>query len=88
MEANHETHTLNELSPGESATIAALDCHGGIRRRLLDIGFTENTRVECVSQSPHGDPKAFLIRGAVIAVRSEDSRHILIREENEIGTIR
>lgn len=88
MEANSQLRALNQLSPGESAIIAALECRGGIRRRLLDIGFINGTRVECVGQSPHGDPKAFLVRGAVMAIRSEDSRHILIREEQEIGIIR
>jgi len=49
-----------------------------MRRRLLDIGLIENTDVECLGRSPGGDPTAFLIRGAVIAIRSEDCRDILI----------
>ena len=50
-----------------------------MRRRLLDIGLTPDTRVECVGKSPAGDPKAFLIRGAVIAIRKEDCDEILIK---------
>ena len=53
---------------------------GSIRRRLLDIGLVEDTEVECLGQSPLGDPCAYLIRGAVIAIRSEDCRGILIHE--------
>jgi ferrous iron transport protein A len=49
-----------------------------MRRRLLDIGLIENTDVECLGRSPGGDPTAFLIRGAVIAIRSEDCKNILI----------
>jgi Fe2+ transport system protein A len=49
-----------------------------MRRRLLDIGLIENTCVECLGRSPCGDPAAYLIRGAVIALRSEDCRDILI----------
>lgn len=85
MEQMRRRLTLNDLSPGEHATVTALSCGGSIRRRLLDIGFVRNTRVECVGQSPHGDPKAFLVRGAVMAVRSEDSRQILIEEAAGIG---
>jgi ferrous iron transport protein A len=49
-----------------------------MRRRLLDIGLIENTRVECLGRSPGGDPAAFLIRGAVIAVRDQDGRDVLL----------
>ena len=52
---------------------------GSIRRRLLDIGLVENTEVECLGRSPAGDPCAYLIRGAVIAIRSEDCRNILVQ---------
>lgn len=51
---------------------------GSIRRRLLDIGLVEDTEVECLGKSPAGDPCAYLIRGAVIAIRSEDCRDILV----------
>ena len=70
--------TLNELKPGENAKIYSLLSKGTIRRRLLDIGLTENSYVECIGKSPLGDPKAFLIRGAVIAIRSDDLKNILI----------
>ena len=45
-------------------------------RRFTDIGLIENTLVECVGESPAGDPKAYLIRGAVIAIRNEDCNDI------------
>ena len=57
-----------------------LTANGSIRRRLLDIGLVEDTEVECLGKSPLGDPCAYLIRGAVIAIRSEDCRNILIYE--------
>jgi len=66
------------MAPGQTATIRALLSTGSIRRRLLDIGLVENTEVECVGRSPCGDPSAFLIRGSVIAIRSEDCSSILI----------
>lgn len=74
---------LNDVAPGQRATVTRLRSTGSMRRRLLDIGLIENTEVECVGRSPSGDPKAFLIRGAVIAIRSEDCRDILIRAGRE-----
>ncbi|BBF43684.1 ferrous iron transport protein A [Lachnospiraceae bacterium KM106-2] len=69
---------LNCLKIGEGATIRTLLTSGSMRRRLLDIGLVENTHVECVGRSPAGDPAAYFIRGAVIAIRSEDCENILI----------
>lgn len=70
---------LNDLNPGQHALVKELRSTGSMRRRLLDIGLIENTEVECLGRSPGGDPSAFLIRGAVIAIRSEDCSNILIQ---------
>lgn len=70
---------LNDIAPGQRAVVSRLRSTGSMRRRLLDIGLIENTEVECLGRSPCGDPSAFLIRGAVIAIRSEDCADILIR---------
>ncbi len=70
---------LNSIDVGEYAEIAALLTKGSMRQRLLDIGLTPDTVVECVGKSPAGDPRAFLIRGAVIAIRKEDCDEILIK---------
>ncbi len=71
--------TLKDLRPGEKAIVRALCNTGGMRRRLQDIGLIENTLVECLGISPSGDPAAYSIRGAVIALRGEDSGHVLVR---------
>ena len=49
-----------------------------VSRRLLDIGLIEGTDVACLQKSPAGDPVAYMIRGAVIALRAEDSANILV----------
>ena len=79
--------TLNELKPGEACVINKILTNGDMRRRFMDIGLLENTKVSCVGVSPMGDPKAYLIRGAVIAIRSEDSKEIEIcdSEKNMAG---
>lgn len=74
--------TLNDIAIGETVVVDKLLMHGAMRRHLLDIGLTEGARVECIGRSPAGNPTAYLIRGAVIAIRSEDSREIVIREED------
>ena len=64
---------LAELSQGMSALVVDIDTDDGMRRRLQDLGLIKGTEVTCVMKSPLGDPVAYLIRGAVIALRSEDS---------------
>lgn len=70
---------LYDLKPGQEAVVQSLEVSGSLRRRLLDIGLVENTPVRCLGRSILGDPSAYLIRGAVIALRACDSRRIQVR---------
>lgn len=72
--------TLNDLAVGEHCFVDKILVSGSMHRRFLDIGLVKNTPVECVGESPARDPKAYLIRGAVIAIRSEDAGNILVKE--------
>ena len=69
---------LSKIQEGESAVVRELTSTGSMRRRLLDIGLVEGTNIECLQKSPAGDPVAYLIRGAVIALRAEDSAAVLV----------
>jgi ferrous iron transport protein A len=51
-----------------------------MRRRLQDIGLVSGTPVTCLHVSSAGDPAAYLIRGAVVAIRSDDSQLIKIKQ--------
>jgi len=53
-----------------------------IRRRLYDLGFFEGGRVKCIGASPLGDPRAYLIRDTVIALRNKDCGEITVRRTN------
>ncbi len=70
---------LSHLPPGRSAVVVAINTDGLIRNRLLDLGLVPSARVESIRKSPAGDPVAYKIRGAVIALRSEESRQITVR---------
>ena len=70
--------TLSSLAEGTTGTVRAMNSSGSMRRRLMDMGLIEGTRVICLHRSPAGDPTAYLIRGAVIALRSEDTGKIMV----------
>ena len=69
---------LNCLSPGRKAKVISLASEGITRRRLLDLGLITDTIVEALQKSPSGDPTAYHIRGAVIALRSEEAGKIMV----------
>lgn len=73
-----KTVSLCDLSPGEKCSVVSASAKKDLFRRLLDIGFTENTVIECLGRAASGDPTAYLVRGAVIALRQEDSGGILV----------
>lgn len=69
---------LNLLPIGETGIVQKLLSTGTQRRRMLDLGLVNVTPVEALQKSPSGDPTAYFIRGAVIALRSEDAGKILV----------
>ena len=71
---------LTELSVGDLGKIDSLECKGALRRRLLDMGFVRGATVEKLGESPCGDPSAYLVRGAVVAVRHRDGEKILLEK--------
>jgi len=70
---------LSELEQGNRALVLDIDADDSMRRRLQDLGLIRGTEVVCVKKSPLGDPVAFRIRGAVIALRREDSSRVQIQ---------
>ena len=66
---------LSELTRGERARVQSLSACP-LRRRLMDIGLIDGTEVECLGKSPLGDPAAYLIRGAVIAISALDASNV------------
>ena len=69
--------SLCDLKKGDGLVIKEINTEEKHRQRLLDIGFVPETKVKCVRISPFGDPKAFLVRGTVIALRNSDSVKVL-----------
>ena len=72
---------LSSLAPGERGNVIKILAEGDMRRRLIDIGLVEKTEVSCLGRSPLGDPSAYLVRGAVIALRKTDADAVLIEGE-------
>lgn len=70
--------TLCLLDDGQCARVTRLGHSGDMNRRFRDIGLIEGTVVQCLQKSPWGSPVAYLIRGAVIALRAGDCEKVWI----------
>ncbi len=75
--------TLNKISTGEFAVVLSVDTELSLKQRLYDIGLVPGTKVKVVHQSPAGNPKAYLVRGAVIALRNCDAERISVRVDGD-----
>ena len=73
--------TLDQLPIGGTAVVTTLTFTGGKRRRMLDLGFVPGAAVSALQASPWGDPVAYGVSGAVIALRREDAARIAISEK-------
>lgn len=76
---------LSSLKPGESARVAQLSyrIRGAERRRLMDLGVLPGTKVTNEMNSAAGDPAAYRIRDAVIALRKTQADLIFINKQEE-----
>lgn len=73
-------HDLSSLPTGGGATIDTLLTKDPLRRRLFDLGFTPGAHVRCLFAAPGGDPRAYLIRDTVIALRNADAKTIWMED--------
>ena len=69
---------LTSVKEGISAEVKHLISDGLSNRRLLDLGFVPGTRITCLYAAPSGTPRAYLVRGAVVALRQNDAKKVLI----------
>lgn len=69
---------LTALEPGARGRVVVLRCRGLTRRRLLDLGLTPGAVIERAFTSPFGEPIAYRVRGALIALRAEQANQIEI----------
>lgn len=82
--ADEGVQPLHALATGEEAVVVGIGerVHGGQRHRLLDLGVVPGTLVRAELRSPSGDPVAYRIRGAVIALRRAQAEDILVRRRH------
>ena len=73
---------LSKLRKGESAKVIGIskECRGPARRRLLDLGFIPGTEIIAEMVSPMENPKAYLLRNTLIALRDDQAEYVLVEK--------
>ena len=76
---------LSDLKYNQVARVIRLNesCQGFERFRLLDLGVVPGTEIRLALDNPLNDPLGYWIRGAVIALRKEQSDKISVEIFNE-----
>lgn len=76
--------SIDEMEPGERALVERVgETH--LSERLRDLGIVSGTEISCLHRAPMGDPTAYMVRGAVIALRRTDGKEILAKFEGAGG---
>jgi DtxR family Mn-dependent transcriptional regulator len=75
---------LMALKDRAQAEIVALDeaCQGFTRRRFLDLGLTPGTAIYPELTNSFGDPRAYRVRGTLIALRRDQAAQIWVKPIN------
>jgi DtxR family Mn-dependent transcriptional regulator len=83
--AREAAPTLLDAGPGEPVRVLSISssCQGAQRRRLLDLGVVRGTVIVPELVSASGDPVAYRIRGALIALRREQASWISVEPVSE-----
>lgn len=69
---------LSALARGEWAYISRVGGKADMALRLEELGLMPGTRIACELVSPAGDPAAYRVRGALIALRRRDAETVTV----------
>ena len=72
-DSNRSALPLSELAVGDSAYIEAIHADGALKRRLMDMGLTKNTKVQLQKVAPLGDPLEIKLRGYDLTLRKSEA---------------
>ncbi|MFZ5831346.1 MAG: iron dependent repressor, metal binding and dimerization domain protein [Planctomycetota bacterium] len=78
LRAASKGQRLSRIKLNQKARVVGLlpSCRGLQRRRLLDLGLVTGTIVEPELRSATGDPVAYRVRGALVALREDQANQI------------
>ncbi len=74
---------LSELEVGQEGKIVKIDGPSSLKKKLLDMGLTPNTRIRVVRVAPLSDPVDFEVRGYQLSLRRNEAINVIVEVVNE-----
>lgn len=74
---------LDQLKVGEWGIIRRITASGAFRKRLMEMGFVENTPIFVQKHAPLNDPIEYILRGYHISLRRNEAAHVIVSKEGE-----
>ena len=71
--------TLDDLTTGEKARVIKVNAKGPFKKRLLEMGFVQDTIVEVIKYAPLKDPVEYQVKGYHVSLRHEEAQKILVK---------
>ena len=71
---------LNDIEIDKEVIIKRINCSDSIKRRIMDLGIIEKTKIKPVFKSSLGDPIAYEVRGSLIALSKEETERIEVHD--------
>lgn len=75
---------LSQAQVGKSYQVDKITGKGSLKRRIMDMGITKNTKVFVRKFAPLGDPVQLTVRGYELSLRKADAELV---EVTEVETI-
>ena len=69
---------LADMKPGVSGVVEALEGHGNIQHRLVDMGVVQGSHITVVKVAPLGDPVEVKVKGTALALRKNEAAMISV----------
>jgi ferrous iron transport protein A len=83
-----QTASLNNLNPGEYATIRAIDAEEGLYQRFNALGFRVGKRIELVRRAQFLGPLHVRIGSTDVILRRADAHRVQVTPEPTAATTR
>lgn len=86
--SNDKRLSLSEMNTGSKCVIVKVNGHGGLRHRLMELGFVKGEVVTVVKNAPLMDPVEYQILQAHISLRRSeaDKVEVVALDESSIST--
>ncbi len=74
---------LSDLKVGKQAQVVEICATGALKRRLMDMGLTKETKLYLKKVAPLGDPIEITLRGYELTLRKSEAQMVRVQELGE-----